>query len=86
MKHCSQGSSTCVKNGNTSNYTLNSRTQIQRNFYLGFFIKEKQLARRSMRTPEKYLWWIPIFIASHDNKHKRKGIDEEDNESSNDDK
>jgi hypothetical protein len=28
MKHCSQGSSTRVKNANTGNYTLISRTQI----------------------------------------------------------
>jgi hypothetical protein len=44
MKHCSQGSSNRVKNTNTGNHTLISRTQILRNFYLDFVIKEKQFA------------------------------------------
>jgi hypothetical protein len=38
------GSSNHVENENTGNHTLISRTQIQRIFYLGFFIKGKQLA------------------------------------------
>ncbi len=37
-------------------------------------------------TSEKYLWRITIFMTIHDSKHKRDGIDEEDNDSSNDDK
>jgi hypothetical protein len=37
MKHCSQGSSNRVKNANTGNHTLISRTQTQRKFLLGFF-------------------------------------------------
>jgi hypothetical protein len=36
MNHCSQGSSNRVKNANTGNHTLISRTQIQRKFLLGF--------------------------------------------------
>ncbi len=36
MKDCLQGSSNCIKNANTSNHTLISRTQIQRKFLLGF--------------------------------------------------
>jgi hypothetical protein len=36
MKHCSQGSSNCVKNANTCNHTLISQTQIQRKILLGF--------------------------------------------------
>jgi hypothetical protein len=35
MKHCSQGSSTHVKNANTGNYTLISQTQIQKKILLG---------------------------------------------------
>jgi hypothetical protein len=37
-------------------------------------------------TSEKYLWRITIFMTTHNNKHKRDGIDEEDNDSSNDEK
>ncbi len=37
-------------------------------------------------TSEKYLWWIANFMTIHNSKHKRDGIDEEDNDSSNDDK
>jgi hypothetical protein len=37
-------------------------------------------------TSEKYLWRIANFMTTHNNKHKRNGIDEEDNDSSNDDK
>ncbi len=37
-------------------------------------------------TSEKYLRRITIFMTIHDSKHKRDGIDEEDNDSSNDDK
>jgi hypothetical protein len=36
-------------------------------------------------TSEKYLWWMANFMTTH-NKHKRNGIDEEDNDSSNNDK
>ncbi len=36
MKHYSHGSSNRVKNANTGNHTLISRTQIQRKFLLGF--------------------------------------------------
>jgi hypothetical protein len=36
MKHCSQGSSNRVKNANTGNHTLISRTKIQRKFLLEF--------------------------------------------------
>jgi hypothetical protein len=36
MKHCSQRSSNHVKNANTGNHTLISRTQILRKFLLGF--------------------------------------------------
>ncbi len=65
MKHCSQGSSNCVKNANTG-YQWNTalkeaafvskmqtpaitlwfpKHRFKENFYLGFFIKEKRLAR-----------------------------------------
>ncbi len=45
MKHCFQGSSNCVKNANTGNHTLISRTQMKKKIYLDFFIiKEKQFA------------------------------------------
>jgi hypothetical protein len=37
-------------------------------------------------TSEKYLWWIPNFMTIHNSKRKRDRIDEEDNDSSNDDK
>jgi hypothetical protein len=37
-------------------------------------------------TSEKYLWRITNFTTIHDSKCKRDGIDEEDNDSSNDDK
>jgi hypothetical protein len=36
-------------------------------------------------TSEKYLWQITNFMIIHDSKRKRDGIDEEDNDSSNDD-
>ncbi len=35
---------------------------------------------------EKYLWRITNFMTIHDSKRKSDGIDEEDNDSSNDDK
>jgi hypothetical protein len=37
-------------------------------------------------TSEKYFWQIANFMTTHNNKHKRNGIDEEYNDSSNDDK
>jgi hypothetical protein len=37
-------------------------------------------------TSKKYLWRITNFMTIHDSKRKRDGIDEEDNDSSNDDK
>jgi hypothetical protein len=32
-------------------------------------------------TSKKYLWWMADFMPTHNNKHKRNGIDEEDNDS-----
>jgi hypothetical protein len=43
MKHCSHGSSNCVKNANTSNHTLISWTML-----MGFFILENQLASQNV--------------------------------------
>ncbi len=37
-------------------------------------------------TSEKYLWWITNFMTTHNNKCKRDRFDEEDNDSSNDEK
>ncbi len=37
-------------------------------------------------TSEKYLWRIANFMKIHNNMRKRNWIDEEDNDSSNDDK
>jgi hypothetical protein len=37
-------------------------------------------------TSEKYLRRITNFMTTHNNKHKRNRIDEEDNDRSNDDK
>jgi hypothetical protein len=87
MKHCSQGSSTCVKNVNIGNYTLISRTRIQRKFLLGFLnLRETTCMEKHADTSEKYLWRIANFMTTHNNKRKRNGIDEEDNDDSNDDK
>jgi hypothetical protein len=49
------------------------------------FLQQMQMHMSAMEkhtdTSEKYLWWI-----ANNSKHKRDGIDEEDNDSSNDDK
>ncbi len=37
-------------------------------------------------TSKKYLWQIANFMTTHNNERERDGIDEEDNDSSNDDK
>jgi hypothetical protein len=37
-------------------------------------------------TSEKYLQQMAKFMTTHNNKHKRNGIDEEDNDSSSDDR
>jgi hypothetical protein len=37
-------------------------------------------------TSKKYLWRMANVMTTHNNKRKRNGIDEEDNDSSNNDK
>jgi hypothetical protein len=37
-------------------------------------------------TSKKYLWQIANFMTTNNNKRKRDGIDEKDNDNSNDDK
>jgi hypothetical protein len=87
MKHCFQGSSTCVKNANTGNYTLISQTQIQRKFLLGIlYERETTCMEKHADTSDKYLLRIANFMTTHNNKRKRNEIDEEDNYSSNDGK
>jgi hypothetical protein len=41
---------------------------------------------KHMDTGKKYLRRITNFMTTHNNKHKKDGIDEEDNDSSNDEK
>jgi hypothetical protein len=68
MKHCSQGSSTRVKNANTGNYTLISPTQIQKKIStLVSLLKRNNLHKEACER--------------HNNKRKRNRIDEEDNHS-----
>ncbi len=54
------------------------------------FLQQMQMHVSAMEnyadTSKKYLWWIANFMTTHINKHKRDRIDEEDNDSSNDDK
>jgi hypothetical protein len=54
------------------------------------FLQQMQMHMSAMEkhadTSEKYLWRIANFIIIHSSKRKRDGIDEEDNDSSNDDK
>jgi hypothetical protein len=54
------------------------------------FLQQMQMHMSAMEkhadTSKKYLWRITDFMTIHDSKRKRDRIDEEDNESSNDDK
>jgi hypothetical protein len=54
------------------------------------FLQQMQMHMSAMEkhadTSTKYLRWIANFMTTHNNKHKRDGIEEEDNDSSNDDK
>ncbi len=54
------------------------------------FLRQMQMHMSAMEkhadTSEKYLWQIANFMTTHNNKRKRVGIDEEDNDSSNDDR
>ncbi len=54
------------------------------------FLQQMQMQMSAMEkladTSVKYLWRIANFMTTHNNKHKRNRIDEEDNDSSNDDK
>ncbi len=54
------------------------------------FLQQMQMhmsaMEKHMDTSEKYLWRIANFMTIHNSKCKRDGIDEEDNDSSNDDK
>jgi hypothetical protein len=54
------------------------------------FLQQMQMHMSAMEkhadTSEKYLWRITNFMTIHDSKRKRDGIDEEDNDSSDDDK
>jgi hypothetical protein len=54
------------------------------------FLQQMQMQMSAMEkhtdTSEKYLQRIANFMTTHNNKHKRNGIDEEVNDSSNDDK
>jgi hypothetical protein len=54
------------------------------------FLQQMQMHMSAMEehadTSKKYLWWITNFMTIHDSKRKRDRIDEEDNDSSNDDK
>ncbi len=54
------------------------------------FLQQMQMHMSAMEkhadTSKKYLLWITNFMTIHDSKRKRDGIDEEDNDSSNDDK
>jgi hypothetical protein len=54
------------------------------------FLQQMQMQMSAMEkhadTSKKYLWQITNFMTLHDSKRKRDGIDEEDNDSSNDDK
>jgi hypothetical protein len=54
------------------------------------FLQQMQMHMSAMEkhadTSEKYLWRIASFMTTHNNKRKRDGIDEEDNDSLNDDK
>ncbi len=54
------------------------------------FLQQMQMHMSAMEkhadTSKKYLWQITNFMTIHDSKHERDRIDEEDNDSSNDDK
>jgi hypothetical protein len=54
------------------------------------FLQQMQMQMSAMQkhadTSKKYLWQIANIMTAHNNKRKRNGIDEEDNDSSNDDK
>ncbi len=54
------------------------------------FLQQMQMPVSAMEkhadTSEKYLWRIANFMTTHNSKRKRDGINEEDNDSSNDDK
>jgi hypothetical protein len=54
------------------------------------FLQQMQMHMSAMEkradTSKKYLWRIANFMPIHNSKRKRDGIDEEDNDSSNDDK
>jgi hypothetical protein len=54
------------------------------------FLQQMQMHMSAMEkhadTSKKYLWQIANFMTTHNNKRKRDGIDEEDNDSSNDNK
>jgi hypothetical protein len=54
------------------------------------FLQQMQMhmsaIEKHVDTSKKYLWRITNFMTIHDSKRKRDGIDEEDNDSSNDDK
>ncbi len=87
-KHCSQGSSNCVKNANTRNQwntdlkeaAIVSKMQtpamtlwfpehrFKENFYLGFFIKDKQFATQVVFLVKSKLWVlakIQVFVCLH---------------------
>ncbi len=54
------------------------------------FLQQMQMHMSAMvkhaDTSKKYLWCITNFMTIHNSKHKSDRIDEEDNDSSNDDK
>jgi hypothetical protein len=54
------------------------------------FLQQMQMHMSAMEkhadTSKKYLWQMANFMTTHNNKRKRNGIDEKDNDSSNDDK
>jgi hypothetical protein len=54
------------------------------------FLQQMQMHMSTMEkhtdTSERYLWQIANFMTTHNKNRKRNGIDEEDNDSSNDDK
>jgi hypothetical protein len=54
------------------------------------FLQQMQMHMSAMEkctdTSEKYLWQITKSMTTHNNKRKRGETDEEDNDSSNDDK
>ncbi len=53
--------SNCVKNVNTGNHTLIPEHRFKENFYLGFFIKEKQLASQVVFLVKSKHWVLAII-------------------------